>query len=164
MKLTPIRVRGKRGQPKRPVHNSSTKRKAAEDLELPSLPSDRTNKRRRSKNCGGGQLVKGVSRLLQLPQEILERVYIASENLELSQVNRELYQRLSSDSMHKQDVIEAFSPTWDASFGVDNDEKHPDGGWVPDPKNTVGNPEKQVSFEYILSSSKSTMLDMEIHC
>lgn len=147
MKLTPIRVRGRRGKhPDLPSVHSASKRKAGEDSDGASSLSQsaKKNKSRRPKDRGGGQLVKGVPLLLQLPQEILERVCIASQNLELAHVNRELYQRLSSNLIRKQHVMTAFGPTWDEFFGVDRDNAvwlcHP-----PDVRNTKGNPEKQAS-------------------
>lgn len=83
-------------------------------------------------------------RLSQLPQEILERVFIASMNLALPLVNRELCHRLSSDSVRYQLVGAAFGPTWDAWYGLQNAEVQSYDGWMADADRVAGDPTFQV--------------------
>lgn len=96
----------------------------------------------------GGMLRKDISRLLQLPQEVLEHVFIASENLSLPLVNHELRRRLSTDSIKYQLVGAAFGPTWDAWYGIDNYELHSYFSWGVDVERIEGNPAFQVSQRF----------------
>lgn len=89
---------------------------------------------------------KGYPRLSQLPQEILERVFIASQNLSLPLVNHELHNRLSTDSIKYQLVGAAFGPTWDAWYGLDNAEVTSYYGWISDADRIEGNPHFQASL------------------
>lgn len=93
----------------------------------------------------GGMLSKDWSRLLQLPQEILERIFIASKNLSLPLVNHELRRRLSTDSIKYQLVGAAFGPTWDAWYGLDSYEMHSYEGWSVDLDRIEGDAAFQVS-------------------
>lgn len=87
----------------------------------------------------------GLSRLSQLPQEVLERVFISSQNLSLPLVSRDLRHRLSSDSIKYQMVGAAFGSTWDAQYGMDKFEVSSYDGWQWDFQRIDGNPEFQVS-------------------
>ncbi|KUI74543.1 hypothetical protein VM1G_10179 [Cytospora mali] len=140
MKLTPIRVRGKRGQPK-PLKKS--KRHGNDDAEVYGQPE---NKRARKHHGEGeGTRVMRRARLDQLPQEILERIFIASQNLFLPLVNRELYHMLSNDSVKYRLVGAAFAPTWDAYYGCDNFEVVSYDGWQSDVERIEGDPTFQSS-------------------
>lgn len=87
---------------------------------------------------------KTLPRLSQLPQEILERVFIASRNLSLPLVNRELHHRLSSDFIKYQLIGAAFGPTWDAWYGLDSNEVESYEGWISDVDRIEGDPSFQV--------------------
>lgn len=87
----------------------------------------------------------GLSRLSQLPQEVLERVFIASQNLCLPLVSRDLHHRLSTDSIKYQMVGAAFGSTWDAHYGIDKFEVSSYDGWQWDVQKAVGDPDFQVS-------------------
>lgn len=129
MKLTPIRVRGKRGQSKAANHGKrpNSTNPTAEEASNGEVKRAKTHH-------------EGKKKLPQLPQEILERIFVASENLALPLVNRELYHRLSTDSVKYQLVGAAFGPTWDAWYGLDNDEVQSYYGWVSDAGRIAGDP------------------------
>lgn len=144
MKLTPIRIRGKRGQPKPDKKLKDKKRLGDADPEgLPESSSKRARKHRGKD--GDARMKNGLSRLSQLPQEVLERVFIASQNLCLPLVSRDLHHRLSSDSIKYQMVGAAFGSTWDAHYGTDKFEVASYDGWQWDVERTEGNPDFQVS-------------------
>lgn len=143
MKLTPIRVRGKRGQPK---PGKKRKDKGLGDADLEGLPLSNSKRARKYREKDSeARMRNGLSRLSQLPQEVLERVFIASQNLSLPLVSRDLHHRLSSDSIKYQMVGAAFGQTWDAHYGIDKFEVSSYDGWQWDVKRTEGDPEFQVS-------------------
>lgn len=148
MKLTPIRVRGKRGQPKPSKISSS---QSHDDLESPTSDGQPNPKRAKNRKQNDGssesrRMNKGLPRLLQLPQEMLEGIFIASRNLSLPLVNHELLHRLSTDSIKYQLVGAAFGPTWKAWYGIDAAEVHSYTGWLTDADRIVGDPDFQVCF------------------
>ncbi|KAJ4386713.1 hypothetical protein N0V93_009611 [Gnomoniopsis smithogilvyi] len=145
MKLTPIKVRGKRGQPKLSkgyLDNGTCKGKEIEAPGWYGQPEAKRAKKHHARfNDGiGGTLMmsKAIPRLLQLPQEVLERVFIASKNLALPLVNHELCRRLSTDSIKYQLVGAAFGPTWHAWYGLDNAQVHSYHGWNSDTDRSAG--------------------------
>ncbi|KAK7742877.1 Eisosomes component [Diaporthe eres] len=141
MKLTPIRVRGKRGQPK-PEKKRKDKGLGDADLEGTPVPNSKRVRKHHGKD-GDAKMKNGLSRLSQLPQEVLERVFIASQNLSLPLVSRDLFHRLSSDSIKYQMVGAAFGSTWDAYYGIDKFEVSSYDGWQWDVKRCQGNPDFQ---------------------
>lgn len=106
--------------------------------------------KRRKAHHSKGMLSKDVSRLLKLPQEVLERVFFASKNLALPLANRELRRRLSTDSIKYQLVGAAFGPTWDAFYGVDLFYVSSYRGWDSDGARIEGDPAFQVSSFFSL--------------
>ncbi|KAK2600894.1 hypothetical protein N8I77_010395 [Diaporthe amygdali] len=155
MKLTPIRVRGKRGQAKR---EKKHKDEGLGDAELEVLPVSSTKRaRKHHRKDGDARMKKGYTRLSDLPQEVLERVFIASQNLSLPLVNRELHHRLSSDSIKYQMVGAAFGSTWDAHYGIDNFEVSSYDGWQWDAERTEGDPQFQSAI-LACSWAKTPML------
>lgn len=86
-----------------------------------------------------------VSRILQLPQEVLERVFVISKNLSLPLVNRELFRRLSTGSIKYQLVGAAFGTTWHAWYGLDNAQVCSYHGWNTDADRIAGDASFQVS-------------------
>lgn len=145
MKLTPIRVRGKRGQPKlvKKTKGQGGQGKHDAGVEVHRQPE----RKRAKKHHGEGDDTRARrTRLHQLPQEILERIFIASHNLFLPLVNRELHHMLSSNSIKYRLVGAAFGPTWDAYYGCDNFEVMSYDGWQSDAERIEGVPEFQVSL------------------
>lgn len=140
MKLTPIRGRGKRtnrGQPK-------TDTKQSADATPPAKRAKKHHQKVKDATAAGGMLKKGMAWLSQLPQEILERVFISSKNLSLPRVSRDLYHRLTSDSIKYQLVGAAFGPTWDTWYGLDCVAVQSYDGWISDPGRIEGDPAFQV--------------------
>lgn len=160
MKLTPIKVRGKRGQPE-PSGTTPAQEKGKgtrnETADLRSQPEVKRAKQHHvtAKDGIGGTLMmrRAVPRLLQLPQEVLERVFIASKNLSLPLVNRELLRRLSTDSIKYQLVGAAFGPTWHAWYGLDNAQVLSYHGWNSDADRIAGDAAFQVRCHSRLGSS-----------
>lgn len=161
MKLTPVKVRGKRGQPKAAKHGKRPNNITAMAKEEASNGQGQlASQAKRAKihhedaaaaaaavvaDAGGSinsqpKRKKALPRLSQLPQEILERVFIASRNLALPLVNRELYHRLSSASVRYQLVGAAFGPTWDAWYGLENGQVQSYDGWISDADRIAGDP------------------------
>ncbi|KAJ0160383.1 hypothetical protein CTA2_8073 [Colletotrichum tanaceti] len=102
MQLTPIKVRGKRG--KAPSSKNSTK------------PPPRERKSRLSTRLG----TKRKSLLeRQLPLEIIERIFVFSENLNFPRCSPLVGRLLSGRSTLVNLLISSFHPTWDCWFGVD---------------------------------------------
>lgn len=154
MKLTPIKVRGKRGQPKtakRPKRLSSPEREAP-DGDDQVAPRTKHAKIRHDAAAADAEIdyrtrrKKAPPRLSQLPQEILERIFTVSMNLALPLVNRELHHRLSTNSVRYQLVGAAFGPTWDAWYGLDNSEVQSYDGWMSDADRIAGDATFQVRW------------------
>ncbi|WYZ39293.1 hypothetical protein EsH8_III_001207 [Colletotrichum jinshuiense] len=102
MQLTPIRVRGKRG--KAASSRSPTKQPAQKRT---SRLAERLSYKRKS-------LLER-----QLPLEIIERIFVLSENLNFPRCSPLVGRLLSGRSTLVNLVIAAFHPTWDCWFGVD---------------------------------------------
>lgn len=155
MKLTPIRVRGKRGERRISTDTSIKGTWTGAVVEAPDMdgkPVTKRSKKHSTKSIDGtvGTLMmsKAVPRILQLPQEVLERVFIASKNLALPLVNRELFRRLSTDSIKYQLVGTAFGPTWHAWYGLDNARVFSYHGWNTDIGRIAGDAAFQVGLAF----------------
>ncbi|KAK1846655.1 actin cortical patch protein [Colletotrichum chrysophilum] len=99
MKLTPIRVRGKR--------------KAASS---PSTPQPAQKRRSR---LPARRDTKRATPVEHMPLEILERILLFSENLNLLRCNNRIGALLSGRGTLINVIISAFHSTWDCWFGVD---------------------------------------------
>ncbi|KAK2001072.1 hypothetical protein LX36DRAFT_570938 [Colletotrichum falcatum] len=102
MPLTPIKVRGKRGNA--PSSKAPTKQLAKKST---SRLSCRFSVKRKS-------LLER-----QLPLEIIERIFVLSENLNFPRCSPLVGRLLSGRSTLVNLLIAAFHPTWDCWFGVD---------------------------------------------
>ncbi|PSR93853.1 hypothetical protein BD289DRAFT_428496 [Coniella lustricola] len=147
MKLTPIRVRGKRGQPKASQVFSS---QSHDNLEAPQSDGRPKSKRTKTQQASHGNNMarrsnRALSRtsLLHLPQEMLESIFILSRNLSLPLVNRGLHHRLSADSIKYQLIGAAFGPTMGAWYGLDVAEVSSYAGWPNDADHIEGDPDFQ---------------------
>lgn len=152
MKLTPIRVRGKRRERESSTGTFKRGTWTGTVVEAPDLngqPRTKRSKKHFTSSSGGTGstllMSKAVPRILQLPQEVLERVFISSKNLALPLVNRELFRRLSTDSIKYQLVGSAFGPTWHAWYGLDNAQVFSYHGWNSDIDRIAGDAAFQVS-------------------
>ncbi|GJC82738.1 hypothetical protein ColLi_05576 [Colletotrichum liriopes] len=102
MQLTPIKVRGKRG-------------KAASSKVSIKQPAQK-----RTSQLSSRLTVKRKSLLeRQLPLEIIERIFVLSENLNFPRCSPLVGRLLSGRSTLVNLLIAAFHPTWDCWFGVD---------------------------------------------
>ncbi|KAK1965079.1 hypothetical protein LY78DRAFT_713316 [Colletotrichum sublineola] len=102
MQLTPIKVRGKRGK----TPSSKAPAKQLVKKHTPRLSSRLSVKRK--------SLLER-----QLPLEIIERIFVLSENLNFPRCSPLVGRILSGRSTLVNLVIAAFHPTWDCWFGVD---------------------------------------------
>jgi len=101
MQLTPIKVRGKRG--KAPSSKAPTKQPV----------------KKRTSRLSSRLSVKRKSLLeRQLPLEIIERIFVLSENLNFPRCSPLVGRLLSGRSTLVNLLIAAFHPTWDCWFGV----------------------------------------------
>ncbi|OLN96629.1 hypothetical protein CCHL11_00629 [Colletotrichum chlorophyti] len=105
MQLTPIRIRGKRGKP------ASSKFATEQQLRQKKSKTSRLSTR------------LGIKRksLLErkLPLEVIERIFLFSQNLNFPRCSPLVGGILSSRSTLINLLIDAFHPTWDCWFGVD---------------------------------------------
>ncbi|KAK8099261.1 uncharacterized protein PG998_012502 [Apiospora kogelbergensis] len=107
MELTPIRIPGKRrkrGEPAAP--SKKTKR---------SVTRDQTMKKQKSKSKPAKPLASYLER--ELPLEILERIFWASETANLAKASPRIGHMLSGLSTRRATFLNAFGPTWDVWFG-----------------------------------------------
>jgi len=104
MKLTPMRVRGKRGGPKRvpwpggkqrKLDHSSSATSSSRGSSARSTPSVETVSRRRRKHRN-----IELSRLEQLPTEVIQAIFEYSANLELPSASPRLASQLASRHLH----------------------------------------------------------------
>ncbi|TQN73586.1 hypothetical protein CSHISOI_01883 [Colletotrichum shisoi] len=104
MKLTPIRARGRRSGP---------------SLIVSTTPANQENAPQRAK-----RLASKRKSLLerQIPLEIMEQIFVLSENLNLPRCSPLLGRLLSGRSTLVRLFIAAFQPTWDCCFGVNRQE------------------------------------------
>jgi hypothetical protein len=142
MKLTPIKVRGKR------TTNAPKKRKMA-DLTIADAvePPRKFSKRRAKKSL--------LER--EIPLEIMERFFILSENTNFPLCSPLLGRLLSGRHTLVATVIAAFGPTWEIGFGF----KYIEDCWSflgqPTP---TGNPVFQVSSTKTTTSPSAANLNL----
>ncbi|KAL2127998.1 hypothetical protein VTI74DRAFT_9858 [Chaetomium olivicolor] len=141
MNLTPIKVRGKRGQnktktktgkPPNPQQPSRRKRERNEDTTDNDNEDGRRRKRFKAK--------KPAAPIEELPTELLERIIFMSRNLNILRSSLRIGYRFSSRTFLTELVEAAFAPTWDMRFGDYREEiilHHGDG--VP-PERAPGDP------------------------
>ena len=132
MELTPIRVRGKRprpGEPKRPVGRPPKKQRLI-------VPVERKRHEERRRPLSLEQI---------LPLEVLERIFLMSENINFARCSRRIGACLSSRSLLLETLVAAFAPTWDNWFGCVSSEVSSYKGYITsDASRFGGNPEFQV--------------------
>ncbi|KAI1335357.1 hypothetical protein F5Y15DRAFT_252773 [Xylariaceae sp. FL0016] len=138
MKLTPIRIRGKRRRKGEPAVPKPRKSSRSEVLGRPQ-------KSRRTK-------ASFIER--KVPLEVLERIFWFSENVRFPQSSLRLGRLLSEPHTLRQTFIQAFGPTWDVWYGCvyDRAPQMSDrmicsyAGWENDSARFGGNPEFQSSI------------------
>lgn len=162
MKLTPIKIRGRRGrkQPWQPPNPERFKRKHLHDdedndnEETGEADKSGVRRRRRIKTRKPAALVE------QLPPEILERIFSMSENLNFPRSSLRIGYMLSARTFLLQLIVDAFSPTWDMWFGCPRKDIMSYRGYEKDGERMGGNAEFQVSL--CLNSLNRQKLDVRI--
>lgn len=107
MELTPIRIPGKRRQKGAPPLVFVTRKK----------DDDGTRKKKRQKTTAKARKPKASYLERQLPLEIVERIFWASENVNFARSGPRVGQLLSGASTRRETFLRAFAPTWDVWFG-----------------------------------------------
>ncbi|KAL0466669.1 hypothetical protein QR685DRAFT_103019 [Neurospora intermedia] len=165
MKLTPIKVRGRRGrkQPWQPPNPERFRRKYLDDDEdefneetgvIPSqVDKNGARRRRRVKTRKPAALIE------QLPPEILERIFSMSENLNFPRSSLRIGYMLSARTFLMQLIVDAFSPTWDMWFGCPRKDIQSYRGYEKDGERMPGNPD----FQTAILSSKWFSLSLILH-
>jgi hypothetical protein len=133
MKLTPIKVRGKR------TTNAPKKRKMADLTIEDAVEPPRKFSKRRAKKC-----------LLEreIPLEIMERFFILSENTNFPLCSPLLGRLLSGRHTLVATVIAAFGPTWEIGFGFK---------YIEDCWSILGQPTPTGNPVFQVSSSRTTI-------
>ncbi|KAI0883772.1 uncharacterized protein GGS22DRAFT_166068 [Annulohypoxylon maeteangense] len=126
MKLTPLKVPGKRRQKDEPVAVVPRKRVKNKSRPRPQKSAEET-----------------ASYLEHMPLEILEHIFWLSGNINLTRASPRIGRLLSGLPTRQETFICAFEPTWDACFGI----MSPRRGavcWISSvPEISQGNPEFQ---------------------
>lgn len=141
MKLTPIRVRGKRRLPEEGAEGEGAKRSKAQALDREALASAaraRLKARKSSK-------FKMALILRVLPLEVLEDIFLLSENVNFATSSPLLGCRLSARVTLVNFVTAAFAPTWEQFFAVELVTYRSYNGWFRDFDRLPGNASFQVS-------------------
>ena len=132
MQLTPLHARGKRGAPPKNAKHR---------------PNGKGPKRDGKDDKKAKDNEKHLSRLEQLPVEVLERILVLCENLVLPRCSRTMYHKLGGESVKQQLVIAAFGPTWDRWYGIPVTGVQSYHGWKTDYARIGGDPKFQASLD-----------------
>jgi hypothetical protein len=136
MELTPIKIPGKR------------RRKGEPPIALGTLV-------RKDKAKGKKQKIRRIARPKasylekQLPLEIMERIFWASENVNFAKSGLRIGHLLSGKFTRRETFLQAFGSTWDVWFGCvqePNVSLFGYHGWQEDSARFGGNPDFQVSI------------------
>lgn len=144
MELTPIRVRGKRhrrrGDPPLPPKPAPTSKKARRERRIQRIMLKKQLKVKPKSQAS--YLEK------ELPLEIIERIFWASENVEFARSSLRIGRLLSGPATRRATFLHAFGPTWDVWFGCLRSEPEMKGyhGWQDDAARFGGSPRFQVSM------------------
>ncbi|KAL2757847.1 hypothetical protein ACRALDRAFT_207092 [Sodiomyces alcalophilus JCM 7366] len=139
MDLTPIKVRGKKLSKVTARHRAAlAKRRAAAEASAAATTEDGETTKRRPVTRKKSLLER------QLPLEILERIFLLSENVAFPRSSPLLGRLLSGHGTLIAALIAAFGPTWDAHFGVNRHQIQSFSGDHLVPCLCPGNPDFQV--------------------
>jgi hypothetical protein len=141
MELTPVHIKGKRGQGKKPVWRppvpaNPLKRPRSEDKE-----GDENEERSRVQRL---KTRKPPASIELLPSEILEKIFFMSKNFNFLRSSLRLGYRFSSRSFLSKIVWEAFVPTWEVWFGCPQYQIKSYSGYRDDDDRIGGDPAFQV--------------------
>jgi len=155
MTLTPIHVRGTRGKGR----NKKTWH--------PPDPQKLKERKRQRKDRDGDDAAAqgratGAKRILRervrsppalierLPVEILERIFLLSENLGFPRSSHRIGYSLSRPSFRTALIVAAFGPTWDMWFGCPRPLIQSYHGYLEDHDHVGGNPKFQVRENLVM--------------
>jgi hypothetical protein len=133
MRLTPVDVRGTR--------KKGVKRKAAWK---PPNPKRFQLERARDQKMGHASRKRRISLIEQLPVEILEQIFMHSENLNFPRCSLRLGHLLSAKTFLLELLVTAFKPTWDVWFGCSRGQVLSYWGYQADLARFGGKPDFQV--------------------
>ena len=144
MELTPGRIRGKRqrrkGDPPLPPKSASMSKKAQRERRIQRIMLKKQQKVKPKSQAS--YLEK------ELPLEIIERIFWASENVNFPRSSFRIGRLLSGPATRRATFLRAFGPTWDVWFGCLRAEPEMKSyhGWQDDAARFGGSPGFQVSL------------------
>ncbi len=161
MKLTPVKIRGKGGrkkawQPPKPSQLKRQRDPSSDDDDddtttaTTTIPGNGSNHDTKPEIQEPKRRLKRVKKkssialIEQLPTEIIERIFLMSENLDLPRSSLRIGYLLSARPFLKELILAAFAPTWDVWFGCDPLLVQSYTGWRTDGDRFGGNPKFQV--------------------
>ncbi|KAK0729796.1 hypothetical protein B0H67DRAFT_474933 [Lasiosphaeris hirsuta] len=134
--MTPIKVKGKNGSRKRPYQSPDPEyaRKKQQQRQLTSASGDTPNTTTTTTTTSskGQRTRKGPASIEQLPPEIIERIFLASENLAFPRSSLLIGRMLSARTFLLGLAVAAFGPTWDVWFGCTRAQVASYAGWGRD--------------------------------
>lgn len=142
MELTPINIRGKRrrrkGDPPLPPKSAPVSKKAKRERRIQRIMLKKQQKVKPRSQAS--YLEK------ELPLEIIERIFWASENVNFARSSPRIGRLLSGPGTRRYTFVHAFGPTWDVWFGCLRSEPEMKGyhGWQDDAARFGGSPGFQV--------------------
>jgi hypothetical protein len=147
MALTPIKVKGK-GPRKKWKPPSQAMKLAIRKREALLHPEKRMHKRRKL------EVRKGGAPIERLPAEVIERIFLFSENLNFPRSSHRLGLALSASGTLRELIICAFAPTWDLWLGCAQNDVRSYAGWRVDSERFGGDPKFQVTFPVLIPLSR----------
>lgn len=142
MELTPLKIRGKRqrrkGDPPLPPKPPSMSKKADRERRIRRIMLKKQQKAKPKPQAS--YLEK------ELPLEIIERIFWASENVNFAKSSLRVGRLLSGPATRRATFLHAFGPTWDVWFGClrSGPEMKSYHGWQDDVARFGGSPGFQV--------------------
>lgn len=129
MELTPVKIRGKRKGRNDLDRPAQQLKRVRQDTETRAIILQKARKRKRERKernrprrlQNGFAFCKDQSKFLGV--ELVEKIFLLSENLNFPKASPQLGWLLSSRTILLQIVIQAFGPTWEAFWSAESDEK-----------------------------------------
>jgi hypothetical protein len=121
MQLTPIRIKGKRGNPPkpkwRPPDSSLIAKRRREAIEVGD-EADTSSNRDASGHSKRQRAIKPPATIETFPPEILERITVMSENVNFVRSSLRISRLLTHRSFYLQLLLNSFRPTWNQWFRI----------------------------------------------
>jgi len=147
MKLTPVKIRGKGPRKKawRPPDPKRLLKRNRGDADIDDVETQQRRKRRSAEEKKKKKKKPTGPPIERLPVEVLEMIFLTSQNLDFPRSSRRIGWLLSGKTTLNRLVERAFAPTWDVWFGVDPRRVQSYYGWRDDWAKCGGDPVFQVS-------------------